>query len=179
MAGLRDQLLKSGLVNEKQIRKAQKEKQKEQRSHGNPKAAADKEAQSRLNAQYEKLQRDRALNQQRKEDADRKALAAQARQLIEVHKQPRNEGETPFSFTDAGKIKKLMLETRVRDQLVRGQLAIVRVDQAYELVPRETAEKIRQRDATFLFLLNEPSGHNEPSGDDPYADYQVPDDLIW
>jgi len=179
MAGLRDQLLKSGLVNEKQVKKAQKEKHKEQRSQGKALGVADEEAQRRLRAQNEKLERDRQLNQQRKEDADRKALAAQARQLIEVHKQPRKEGETPFSFTDGGKIKKLMLETRVRDQLVRGQLAIVRVDQMYELVPRETAEKIRQRDATFLVLLNEPSGHNELSSDDPYAEYQVPDDLIW
>jgi uncharacterized protein len=179
MAGLRDQLLKSGLVNEKQVKKAQKEKHKEQRSQGKSHAGEDEEAQRRLRVQAEKLERDRRLNQQRKDDADRKALAAQARQLIEVHKQPRNEGETPFSFLDGGKIKKLMLETRFRDQLVRGQLAIVKVDQAYELVPRETAEKILQRDATFLILMNEPSGHNEPSSDDPYSDYQVPDDLIW
>jgi uncharacterized protein YaiL (DUF2058 family) len=179
MAGLRDQLLKSGLVNEKQVKKAQKEKHKEQRSQGKSHAGEDEEAQRRLRVQAEKLERDRRLNQQRKDDADKKALAAQARQLIEVHKQPRNEGETPFSFTDGGKIKKLMLETRVRDQLVRGQLAIVKVDQAYELVPRETSEKILQRDATFLILMNEASGHNEPSSDDPYSDYQVPDDLIW
>jgi uncharacterized protein YaiL (DUF2058 family) len=179
MAGLRDQLLKSGLVNEKQVKKAQKEKHKEQRSQGKSHAGEDEEAQRRLRVQAEKLERDRRLNQQRKDDANKKALAAQARQLIEVHQQPRNEGETPFSFTDGGKIKKLMLETRVRDQLVRGQLAIVKVDQAYELVPRETAEKILQRDAAFLILMNEPSGHNEPSSDDPYADYQVPDDLIW
>ena len=179
MAGLRDQLLKSGLVNEKQVKKALKEKHKEQRSQGKSSVVADEEAKRRIQAQAEKQERDRQLNQQRKDEAEKKSLAAQVRQLIEVHRLVRKEGEIPYSFTDAGKVKKILLEPRLRDQLVRGQLGIVKLDQAYELVPRETAEKIRQRDAGSVILLNEATGHNEPSDDDPYADYQVPDDLIW
>jgi len=35
-------------------------------------------------------------------------------------------------------VKKLYLEIKFRDQLVRGQLAIVKLDQQYEFVPRET-----------------------------------------
>ncbi len=178
MAGLRDQLLKSGLVNEKQVKKAQKEKHKEQRGQGKA-GVPDEEALRRQRVQAEKLERDRQLNQQRKEAADRKALGAQVRQLIEVHRQPIREGEIPFSFTDDGKVKKLMLDTKTRDQLVRGQLAIVRGDQGYGFVPRETAEKILQREAAYVILLNEPAGQDDPFGDDPYADYQVPDDLIW
>jgi uncharacterized protein len=178
MAGLRDQLLKTGLVNEKQVKKAQKEKYKEQKCQG--KAAGTDEMQRLQQAQADKTERDRLLNQQRKEESEKKALTAQARQLIEAHRISLVEGEVPFNFTDCGKVKKLYLEIKFRDQLVRGQLAIVKLDQQYEFVPRETAEKIRQRDASVLVLLNGPTADNEPSSaDDPYAKFQIPDDLIW
>lgn len=178
MAGLRDQLLKTGLVNETQVKKAQKEKHKEQKRQG--KMAVTGEQQRLQQAQAEKADRDRLLNQQRKAEAEKKALAAQARQLIEAHGIAPSEGEIPFNFTDDGKVKKLHLETRFRDQLVRGQLAIVKLDQRYAFVPRETAEKIHQRDASVLVLLNGPTAGQESSpADDPYAKFQVPDDLIW
>lgn len=178
MAGLRDQLLKTGLVNEKQVKKAQKEKHKEQKSQG--KAAVTDEQQRLQQAQTDKTERDRLLNLQRKEEAEKKALAAQARQLIEAHRIAPSEGEVPFNFTDGGRVKKLYLEGKFRDQLVRGQWAIVKLDQQYAFVPRETAEKIRQRDASVLVLLNGLTADNEPpSADDPYAEFQIPDDLIW
>jgi uncharacterized protein len=178
MAGLRDQLLKSGLVNEKQVKKAKKEKHKEQKTQG--KSVVTDEKQRLQQAQSEKTERDRLLNLQRQAEADKKALAAQARQLIESHRIERKEGETPFNFTDAGKVKKLYLEITLRDKVVRGQVAIVRLDQQYEFVPRETAEKILQRDPSVLILLNEIAGDTETSTTaDPYADFQVPDDLIW
>lgn len=178
MAGLRDQLLKSGLVNEKQVKKARKEKIKEQRGHqGKPPAAEDK--QRLQQAQAEKVERDRLLNQQRKEEAERKALTAQVRQLIETQRLPRAEGDIPYHFTDAGKVKKLDLDARLRDHLVRGLIAVVSLDGKYELVPRETAEKIRLRDATAVIVLNDRAAENQATEDDPYAAYQVPDDLIW
>lgn len=182
MAGLRDQLLRSGLVNEKQVKQAQKEKckeQQQQRQLGKGQTAVDAEALRRQRTMADKVERDRQLNQQRQEKAEQKALVAQVRQLIESHKQPYGQGDTPFNFTDGGKVKKLYLERQVRDQLVRGQLAVVKLDDHYELVPRETAEKIRLRHAGTLILLNDAKAHNEPAVDDPYASYQVPDDLIW
>lgn len=182
MAGLRDQLLKSGLVNEKQVKQARKDlhkEQQQQKQQGKGRSAIDAETLRRQQAMAEKVERDRKLNQQRQEEAERKALAAQVRQMIEDHKQPYGAGDTPFSFTDGGTIKKLYLDRQLRDQLVRGQLAVVKLDHRYELVPRETAEKIRLRNAESIILLNDTKVHNEPAVDDPYAHYQVPDDLIW
>jgi uncharacterized protein YaiL (DUF2058 family) len=179
MAGLRDQLLKSGLVNEKQVKKAQKEKIKEQRGQG--KAADPSDVKMRLQqAQAEKNEKDRLLNQQRKEEADRKALAAQVRQLVETQRLPGTEGEIPFYFTDGGKIKKWRLNQKSRDQLVKGQTAIVKLDDQYAIVPRETSEKISRRMAEAVVLQNDADNNNQgPAADDPYAAYQVPDDLIW
>lgn len=177
MAGLRDQLLKSGLVNEKQVKKAQKEKHKEQRNQGKSVVPEDK---VRLQqAQAEKAERDRLLNQQRKEEAERKALVAQVRQLIETQRIAKTEGDIPFNFTDGGTVKKLYLDRKLRDPLVKGHTAIVKLDDRYEIVPRETAEKIGQRLAEAVIFLNDAVKSEEPAADDPYAAYQVPDDLIW
>ena len=78
---------------------------------------------------------------------------------------------------DAGKIRRLYVNDKQHGQLVKGQLAIVKLGERYELVTRETAEKIRQRDPAFVVLLNDQPPPEDP--DDPYADYKVPDDLIW
>ena len=43
--------------------------------------------------------------------------------------------------------------------------------------PREAALKIQERDAQRIVLLNVQS--EGPDEDDPYAAYQIPDDLMW
>ncbi|MGZ8219902.1 DUF2058 domain-containing protein [Methylomagnum sp.] len=178
MAGLKDQLLKAGLVNEKQIKQAQKEKRKEQ-PHQN-KASAAEEEKRRQRAAAEKAERDRQLNAQRQQEAEKKAMVAQVRQLIEANRQPKEAGDTPFNFSDGGTVKRLHLSDKLRGQIVKGVLAIVRLDGQYELVLAEVADKIRQRDAAAVVLQNEPPRKQEPeASDDPYAAFQVPDDLIW
>jgi uncharacterized protein YaiL (DUF2058 family) len=175
MAGLRDQLLKSGLVSEKQVKQAQKEKVKAQKATGHraPEKVAIEPGLT------EKAQRDRELNQQRQAERARKDIEAQIRQLISTRRIPIAEGETPFNFTDAGKVKKLHLAAPLRDQLIRGIIGIVRLQGKYELVPRETIEKIRQRDAGVIVLLNDQVESSSADDKDPYAQYQIPDDLIW
>lgn len=179
MAGLRDQLLKAGLVNEKQVKKAQKEKLKERNTQTSKIQMAD-ETRRQQTALAEKHERDRLLNQQLKEAAEKKALASQIRQLIEAHRINWQEGEVPFNFTDNGTVKRLHIDSRLRDQLIRGILGIARVDMQYEIVPRETAERIRQRDPSAVILLNNPATDRQLTADeDPYAKFQVPDDLVW
>ena len=180
---LRDQLLKSGLVNEKQAKKAVKEKHKEaqrQQGQGKSAAAAAEDAARARQAQAEKVERDRLLNQQRQEQAQKKALAAQVRQLVEQHRLPKEEGETPYNFADGGKVKRLYLSERLRRRVAQGQLAIVRLEPGYELVPAEVAEKIQARDAAFVVVFNAPQPAAEAApAEDPYAKFQVPDDLVW
>jgi hypothetical protein len=180
---LRDQLLKAGLVDEKQAKKAAKEKHKEDlRRQGQGKTAAAEEETARARqAQAEKAERDRLLNQQRQEQAQQKALAAQIRQLVEQHRVAKEEGETPYHFADGGKVKRLYLSERQRRRLAQGQLAVVRLGQDYELVPAETAEKILARDAASVAVFNDPRQPPAPeaAAEDPYAKFQVPDDLMW
>jgi len=99
--------------------------------------------------------------------------------LIETHKLDRNGGESAFQFVDGGKIRKIHVHEAQRAQLIKGLLAPARLGQIYELVPLATAEKIAQRDPNRVVLLNtQPATPADPAAD-PYADYPVPDDLMW
>jgi len=179
--GLRDQLLKAGLVNDKQVKQAAKEKRKEHSQKQGQAATIDETKLQAQKAQGEKVERDRQLNLQRKQAAEQKAMAAQIRQLIEANREARDEGDIPYHFIDSNKVKRLFVSERVRDQLSRGSLAIVRLDNQYELVSAEIARKIGSRNAAAVVLSNDlqqSTTTNDPGGD-PYADYSIPDDLMW
>jgi uncharacterized protein YaiL (DUF2058 family) len=57
-------------------------------------------------------------------------------------------------------------------------LAVARLDDGYRLIPKQVAEKILQRDATAIVTLHDKSEAASPD-DDFYADYKIPDDLMW
>ncbi|QJD30462.1 DUF2058 domain-containing protein [Methylococcus geothermalis] len=174
---LQEQLRKAGLVNDKQLKKAQKDQRKErQRAIENKGADADK---ARIQqAQAEKAARDRELNLQKKEADDRKALAAQIRQLVDANRQSA-EGDVAFHFADGGSVKRIYVDEAMRKRLAAGQAAIVKLDGKYQLVPAEIADRIAARDASYIVLKNESRQTGEDNSDDPYAAYPVPDDLRW
>ena len=183
MSSLQEQLLKAGLVDEKKLAKAEQEKNK--RASSARKQRGKKGAKPnpvRQQARDKKAQRDRELNQKRREQVELKERAAQARQLVDQNKQDRAKGEVPYGFAYRGKIKKIYITEAQRDELVAGKLAVVTIvtneGRRFELVPKAIGEKIRERDETFFVDLGEPE-KTTPAEDDPYADYQVPDDLIW
>jgi uncharacterized protein YaiL (DUF2058 family) len=64
-------------------------------------------------------------------------------------------------------------------QLSRGVIALVAQGERYELVPTPVAEKIRQRNADVVLVLNQREPAGAADADDPYADYPIPDDLMW
>ena len=124
---LRDQLLKAGLVNEKQAKQAGKQKQKQQRLEKKGQVEVDDAIkQAALQAQAEKAARDQALNEQQKEKAEQKARAAQIKQLIETSRLPKLQSDDYYNFVDEKKIKRIAVNAMLRDKLSRGSLAIVR-----------------------------------------------------
>ena len=180
MAGsLQDQLLKAGLADKnkaKQIKKAQTRKTQQQRK--SKQGVVDESKQQVQQVRQEKQQRDRQLNEERKAEADKKAIAAQVKQLIEVNRLSREGAEIDYNFTDNKKIKKMLVDNTMLEQLSRGRLAIVSLQDKYEVVPAAVAEKIQQRLPERVIVANEVAS-NEIDEDDPYADYQIPDDLMW
>lgn len=179
MNSLKDQLLKAGLVNDKQVRKANNERRnKHKAQHQSKQKDTDEAALAIKHANAEKAQRDRELNAQAQAKKTRKAIAAQVCQLIEVNKLDRTKGEIDYNFTHAGKIKKITVTQAMQSQIASGHLSIVLSGEIYEVVPKLAAEKITHRDEQLVVNLNV-NDSNEIDEDDPYADYQVPDDLTW
>ncbi|MBI3776435.1 MAG: DUF2058 domain-containing protein [Gammaproteobacteria bacterium] len=173
-----DQFLKAGLVDSNKVKKANREKHKQtkQQQHTNTTAtdAAKLQAQQ---ASAQKAERDRELNRQKVELENKKALAAQIKQLVETHCAPKDDGDTPYNFQDANKIQRIYVTAATKEQIVRGELVIVRVGAGYELVPKQVAEKIAQRDASCVLTIKDAG--QTTANEDEYAKYKVPDDLIW
>jgi uncharacterized protein YaiL (DUF2058 family) len=172
---LQDQLLKAGLVDQKKLDQARRDKTKARRKKG-AKQAAPKPAPTP--EQLEKAARDRELNQQREEVRRQREVAAQVRQLVRSHRHPRSEREDdiPFHFENKGKVKRIYVSAEAHRLIASGALMIVNDNGVFELVPKDIAEKIRQRNPSLVIDLPADEG---PSADDPYAAYQIPDDLMW
>jgi len=175
-SSLQDQLLQAGLVDQQQLKQARtfKRRQGKQGEQSNPDASARQRAQQ---AAAEKVRRDGELDRQRQEVAKRKAELDELRQLVHTNRIPRGEGDIAYSFRDGGSIKRLYVTADQRNRLTVGKLAIVRQDTGFELVSPEIAERVRARDPSRILILNKPGDDSEASGD--YADYRIPDDLIW
>ena len=175
---LQDQLLKAGLVTKKKAKQADREKQKNakiKRETGEfvdeAKVAADK-------ARAAKLEKDRQLNEQQKAEADAKAIRAQIKQLIELNALQMENAEIDYNFVDGNKVKKIQVTEKNQDQLSRGHLAIAKLGDRYYVVPNIVADKISQRDESYIKYRSE-NNIDVAEEDDPYADYQIPDDLMW
>jgi len=175
---LQDQLLKAGLIDQEKIDQARKDKQRKHRQQKPKKKAARVEAPKPTPEQLEKAARDREIEQQRNEVRRQREVAAQVRQLVRQHRHPRSESEDdkPFHFENKGKVKRIYVSTQTHKRIASGQLVIVNDNGVFELVPPAIAEKIRQRNPSLVIDLPE---EKAPADDDPYAQFQVPDDLMW
>ncbi len=172
-----DQLLKAGLVDSNKVKKANREKHKQikqqQHAHAVTPDAAKLHAQQ---ASAQKAERDRELNRQKVELENKKALAAQIRQLIETHRVPKDAGECAYNFQDGNKIQRMYITESMRKQIMRGELMIVRLGGDYELVSKNIADKIAQRAPDHVLTIKDSS--QEPTAGE-YAQYKIPDDLLW
>ena len=178
MASLKDQLLNAGLVDKKKAKQLKQELRKEAKVRQKGQTPLDDNKEQVKRNLVEKAERDRQLNKQQQEVVERKAIQAQISQLIKMNRIKRESGDIAYQFTDGTRIKKIYVTEQLQNDLVNGRLAIAKLGNEFELLPSSAAEKIRQRDPQVIVLLNtyEVTGVDE---DDPYAEYQIPDDLMW
>ena len=178
---LQEQLLKAGLVKKSKVAEVAREQTKAR--HGKGPAEASEIQRDAERARAEKAERDRALAAERKAQAHNTELRAQARQIIEDKKVPRS-GESEYRFNADGAIRSLLVNDELRKKLSSGALVIARLGERYELLPRAAGDKVRERDASLIVLDHGQAAGTEPaaatSEDDAYyAQFQVPDDLVW
>ncbi len=173
---LKDQLLKAGLVKKKEVSKRPKKKAPQVAKKNRKKPSENTMRTQR--AMLDKAKKDKKLNEQRRKEAERKALVAQIKQLVNNAKLDRKDGETSYNFTFDKKVKTLYVTQDQHKQLSRGQLVIIALgNEVFEVVPKVVAEKIAERDSNMV--VQNTASKDEPDTDDPYADYQIPDDLMW
>ena len=76
------------------------------------------------------------------------------------------------------------MDKATQAQLISGRLAIARLaadnsdESTYAIIPASVADKIAQRDANSI-VLNSALSREAQDEEDPYADFKVPDDLMW
>lgn len=178
---LQEQLLKAGLVKKSKVAEVAREQHKAKHAKA---ASGPSEIQLEAErARAEKVERDRALEAERKAQARAAELRAQARQIIEDRKEPR-AGDSEYRFVVDGAIRTLLINETLRKKLASGALVVARLDDRFELLPRAAADKVRERDATLIVLDHGKGADAEPaaftSEDDAYyAQFKVPDDLMW
>ena len=168
---LQEQMLKAGLIDKKKLKKAGKTTKKSRTQAKEAKAAVEENRVSQL-------EKDKALNRQRDEDALQKAFISQVKQLIEMNRLDRNNGDIGYNFTDGTTVKKIYVDKLMQKQLVNGRLAIARYLDGYEVIPAAVADIIAMRDQESI-VLNNVVDDSIVDEDDPYADFVIPDDLMW
>lgn len=178
-----DQLLKAGVVTKQQVKKAQSasnKKKKEQRSKKNNNIVDENKLKAQQLAK-EKAEHDKALNLRKEEQAKQKAISIEIDQLILSNLIKRGEEcEIIYNFEHRKKVNRIYLNEDMRQRIINGKLGIARIEGRYELIPKLIAEKIQQRNDKRVILF-EQSEQEEQAMDenDPYAEFKVPDDLIW
>ena len=178
---LQEQLLKAGLVKKSKVAEVAREQNKARHAKGPSELNEIQLEAERVRA--EKVERDRALATEHKAQARITELRAQARQIIEDKKVPRL-GESEYRFTADGAIRTVLVDDDLRKKLSSGALVIARLGDRYELLPRAAGDKVRERDASMIVLDHGQDAGTQPSvgtseDDAYYAQFQVPDDLVW
>ena len=178
-SSLQNQLLKAGLVKKQDIKQVRSAQHKQNKQAGKQTLAAETAAARAAaeQARLEKVARDREFNRQRQEEAALHAAENDIRQLIHANRIVRDGAEVAYNFTDGVTLKRIYVNKIQHAKLAAGQLAIVRQDAFYEMVPAEIVERIRARDPSLVVVDNRAAA--PAAADDPYAAFQVPDDLMW
>jgi uncharacterized protein YaiL (DUF2058 family) len=178
MASLQDQFLKAGLVDKNKAKLANQDKSKQKKVERRTGTTSVDEARvAALETQRKNAERARELNAQRDAAATQKAIVAQIAQMVQKNRQSKGNGDIAYNFTHNNKIERLYVSAAVQGHLMAGRLVIVCQGATTELVPRVIADKIAERDASLVVRVNKAS--TEIDADDPYAAFQIPDDLMW
>ena len=178
MASLQEQFLKAGLVDKNKAKLAKQDKSKQEKVERRTGSQSVDEARlAALETQRKNAERARELNARRDAAAKQKAIVAQIAELVQKNRQGRGAPDIAYNFTHHNKIDRLHVSAAVQLHLVAGRLVIVCQGAVVELVPRIIADKIAERDASLVVRV--PKSSAVVDADDPYAAFQIPDDLMW
>ena len=170
------QLLKAGLVDNKKAKKLSKQAVHEQRTGQSDEA----ELKAKIaQDQQEKLEKDQALDLEKKRLLQGKELKAAIIQMINQHKIRDIDGEVSYQFIDESKVKKIYLNQQIYNALVSGSLVVAKESDSYAILPKALADRINDKMEGFIIVNNSENNEQTTDEEDPYAAYVIPDDLMW
>lgn len=179
---LRDQLMKAGVATQEHLKRAkasdrQRYRQAKQQKRTGSEAPQTEAAKLAAEAAVREKERARQLNRQRHAEAERLAAEAQARDLVVEKEIARSQSDKDvgFNFSHKGKIKQIYVSPDLHKQLVAGKLAICRTRGRFRVVPVEVARKVQPIAPYVIAFLPD----DKPAEDPDYADFPIPDDLMW
>ena len=173
---LQAQLLKAGLVDNKKAKKLSKQAVHEKRTGD----SSDAEIKAKIEqAKQEKLAKDQAIEREKKAALQEKELKAAIMQMINQHKIRDTDGEIAYQFIDNSKIKKVYINQQIYNALVAGSLVIARENESYAFLPKALADRINAKMQGFIIVNNSEKNEETTDEEDSYADYVIPDDLMW
>ncbi|GIU26795.1 DUF2058 domain-containing protein [Shewanella sp. MBTL60-007] len=174
-----EQLLKAGLVSKQKVRDTKTQKRRDRKAKVDDGSEALKqEIAAKKQAQADK---DKQLNEQRFAEASEKGLV---RGLVTEFKKlaisSPKDAEIKFNFTFENKIYSLYVDEKMQSQLLNGHLGIIRHEENSYLVPHKLVERVNLLVPAWVgYLWSQEDNSDVVEEDDPYADYVIPDDLMW
>lgn len=178
---LRDQLMGAGLATRQQALKAKSsnKKKKKQAAKSGEMTEQEKRRIELEKQRAEQAEKDRELNRKLEQERQEKALEAQVRQLIETNSQPRDGGESEYKFVFDKKIKKIYVTEDQLNKLTRGLFAIAVLGEDFFVIPGPVAAKISERKPEAIVIAESDDSGMTEEEKDWYADFEIPDDLMW
>ncbi len=146
-----DQLLKAGVVNKKQIKKAKHDQRISKKKNRN-KAPETGPTKIELEQAAEK-KRIKKLNKKLRKKQQQQEQIAQIKQLIEQNRLKQDPRGEAYNFVDGVKIKRIFVDHNTAKQISCGQAGIVRSGAKYEVVLRKIAEQIKNLDKESSVLV--------------------------
>ncbi|MEJ6475851.1 DUF2058 domain-containing protein [Pseudoalteromonas piscicida] len=178
MGSLQDQLLKAGLTTEHKAKVAKTQKRKQQKKKKKGATSDQTDLQKHIEqTKQEQQKRAEELNKAKLEALKDKEQIARVKQILEHHNQDAIRGDVTFNFTYQNKVKELEVNAETQKALSKGRLAICVLEEQFYVLQDEPARKIAEVDEKYIVFHVEDNQQGDE--DDPYADFEVPDDLMW
>lgn len=176
-----EQFLKLGLVGTKQVQENKKKQHQQKKQAVKSAPVVDENALLAQQAVEKKRARDLELNREREEKLRKREVVSAIKQIIAQNRLAHDKNGVAYRFTEDKKIQRIFVTQEVADKLSKGALGVVRLAEEYEVLPKATVEKVSALDAKIFVFINASSSKNNETDDtdDPYAEYKIPDDLMW
>ncbi|ALS31674.1 MULTISPECIES: DUF2058 domain-containing protein [Pseudoalteromonas] len=179
MGSLQEQLLQAGLTTSHKAKVAKSEKRKQQKKQKKGATSNPSDLQKHIQqTKLEQQQKAEELNQARQGSLKQREQSARVKQILEHHNQEAIRGERTFNFTYENKVKSIEVNERTQKALSGGRLAICVLEGRFYVLEDEPARKVAEVDEHYIVFHVEPES-KEKDEDDPYADFEIPDDLTW